>query len=151
MSKDEQDKRQKNQNPKQHHHLIFLEIGNSKHLTPLATKNLRAPTPTIPLRTNLPKLSRAPVLRDPHTGLIIHTTVHPASGFCGDGNDIGAAVETFTQTGDAGGHVEVFAAVAGDGVHDGAAFALAFVAVVLEVEFCVGEGGGGEEKEAEGC
>ena len=47
--------------------------------------------------------------------------------------------------------MEVFAAVAGDGVHDGAAFALAFVAVVLEVEFCVGEGGGGEEDEAEGC
>lgn len=148
MSKKRKTKK-KNQNPKQH--LIFLEIGNGKHLTTLATKNLRAPTPTITLRTNLPKLSRAPVLRDPHTGLIINTTIHPASGFCGDGNDIGAAVETFTQTGDAGGHVEVFAAVAGDGVHDGAAFALAFVAVVLEVEFGVGEGGGGEEEEAEGC
>lgn len=132
-------------------HLILLEIGNGKHLTPLTTKDLRAPTPTIPLRTNLPKLSRAPILRDPHTSLIIHTTIHPASGFCGDGNDICAAVEAFTQTGDAGGHVEVFAAVAGDGVHDGAAFALAFVAVVLEVEFGVGEGGGGEEDEAEGC
>lgn len=47
--------------------------------------------------------------------------------------------------------MEVFAAVAGDGVHDGAAFALAFVAVVLEVEFGVGEGGGGEEEEADGC
>lgn len=99
-------------------------IGNIKLLTSPATKNLLSSSPLISLRTNFPKLSSTPILRNPNIAVLVHATVFETLRVGDDGYFV-CAVEVLTDGGDDAGEVEVAGAEEVDGGIDGRIFVLA--------------------------
>jgi hypothetical protein len=114
------------------------------------TKNLVTPPFPIPLRTNLPKLSLTPILRDPNIRVGVDASITPTHGISRNGHFVAATVKGNTHGGVSAGHVDVFAAEGVDGVDDAPVLFHARVFHYGVVPFGVGVGGGGEEEGAEG-
>lgn len=130
---------------------LILEITNPESLTLSSAKDLVPPSLRITLRTSLPKLSLAPVLRDPHIAVGIDSAIVPAGRGSAYGNLVAATVKGDTDGGIGARHVQVLLAEGVDGVDDAPVLFQAGEFVDCPVPFGFCDGRDGEEEGAEGC